>query len=671
MEDTPRAAAGHLLGSGPRRSPLRRILVQIVAGLGVAAAIALIVRLLQQLFTKRVADTSGGSNSVHQPEKENSERERADAADLTASTTAAPPASRPPPSISSPTDSSQLTMSGEQAPPTGASPETYRKWQNAALKSGLLSRGTVGSPPVGNTFHKPFAAFVSHVKAEASMEARFMQTEIEGALGRRAFLDSDDLRDLGSLVNHVKDSDVLVLLQTKSILTRPWCLIEMITAMDAGVPIVGVCLTKHAFPYDFEEAAHFMTFLDTLLDPSSAQLLSEHRINLVDAAFKLSTRIPKVISVQLDTCGSRNMLNATVADLISAMRAAKPVPLPSREEWLEQRAKRSETSTQRHAGAHGRPFDSRSSSTAAGATIAKPAPPPRAPLPPPKECAELVDPCDMPELKSVAEGGTLLLINGGIRLGPECPIEKCCGFTVPVLLLLHRMGVAFTEYVIDLQSKPEWLAKVVGRSGMKRSTTPMMHYDGKWYFDSADIIRALHTLFPGKASTVFFPPEGPGASLLEESHIDAVGVSAISPLLMAAWDCHENHPLFQLFTPLEAALAAQPDGSRRFGSLRGLCLTDLRAGAWAHGLRNVDELFSPVPLDWPAMLPHVHRWLEHEIMPLVREATTSDRRYQLLMSISIGSKMPALASRIPSTIKEDIEATRELACVSTTGVFAV
>ena len=62
---------------------------------------------------------------------------------------------------------------------------------------------------------KPFAAFISHYKAEAAMEARFLQRELQLALsGRRCFLDSDDLHDLKRLKDAVLESDVLVVLQS-------------------------------------------------------------------------------------------------------------------------------------------------------------------------------------------------------------------------------------------------------------------------------------------------------------------------------------------------------------------------------------------------------------------------------------------------------------------------
>ena len=84
---------------------------------------------------------------------------------------------------------------------------------------------------------KPFAAFISHYKAEAAMEARFLQKELEEALeGRRVFLDSDDLHDLTRLREAVVQSDALVLLQSAHVLERPWCLIEIMTALEKVFP---------------------------------------------------------------------------------------------------------------------------------------------------------------------------------------------------------------------------------------------------------------------------------------------------------------------------------------------------------------------------------------------------------------------------------------------------
>jgi hypothetical protein len=42
-----------------------------------------------------------------------------------------------------------------------------------------------------------------------------------------AFLDSDNLKDLNLLTDHVRDSDALVVVQSAELLQRPWCLLEV------------------------------------------------------------------------------------------------------------------------------------------------------------------------------------------------------------------------------------------------------------------------------------------------------------------------------------------------------------------------------------------------------------------------------------------------------------
>ena len=171
-----------------------------------------------------------------------------------------------------------------------------------------------------------YAAFVSHMKAEAAMEARFLQIELESQTGEHVFLDSDDLRNLDKLVDHVKAARVLILVQTKSVLTRPYCLLEVLTAIDEGIPIVGVTVAgRPNDAYDFAETSTLLTHLDTLLEranPGAADLLKDHGYDVKAAAHTLSSVVPKAISVPLNVCASRNMLSATIDDLLETMRSA-------------------------------------------------------------------------------------------------------------------------------------------------------------------------------------------------------------------------------------------------------------------------------------------------------------------------------------------------------------
>ena len=91
---------------------------------------------------------------------------------------------------------------------------------------------------------KTYAVFISHYKAEAAMEARHLHEKLEGALGRHCFIDSDDLHDLRKLREAVRDSDCLLLLQSARVLERPWCLVELLTAIDNNVPHRR-CLAHH------------------------------------------------------------------------------------------------------------------------------------------------------------------------------------------------------------------------------------------------------------------------------------------------------------------------------------------------------------------------------------------------------------------------------------------
>ena len=191
-----------------------------------------------------------------------------------------------------------------------------------------------------------YLAFISHMKAEAAMEARFLQIELE-ALHKDdcVFLDSDDLRDLSKLIHHVQQSRCLVLVQTRRVLTRPFCLIELLTAIESQIPIV--CVTVGGKPeeiaYNYEEMTKLMMWMDTDLEqwnPGAADVLRDHGYNdLTDVAYRLSTIVPKTISVQLNTGDSRNRLHATIEDVVSAMQEAKVPHLPDKAAWLTARTK--------------------------------------------------------------------------------------------------------------------------------------------------------------------------------------------------------------------------------------------------------------------------------------------------------------------------------------------
>ena len=85
----------------------------------------------------------------------------------------------------------------------------------AAASDASSGAGASPQPQYTSPGGKRFAAFLSHHKVAAAMDARFVKDKLEQMLGGGAevFLDSDNLQDLRLLLDHVRQSDVLVLFQ--------------------------------------------------------------------------------------------------------------------------------------------------------------------------------------------------------------------------------------------------------------------------------------------------------------------------------------------------------------------------------------------------------------------------------------------------------------------------
>ena len=90
-----------------------------------------------------------------------------------------------------------------------------------------------------DTLLPSWRSFLSHYKVEAGSDARYLSDLIRRMTGCPAYLDSADLVDLRALFNEgVHKTDVLVILATQGVFTRPWCLVEMWEAALNQVPIV-------------------------------------------------------------------------------------------------------------------------------------------------------------------------------------------------------------------------------------------------------------------------------------------------------------------------------------------------------------------------------------------------------------------------------------------------
>merc|ERR1719193_1267396 len=119
-----------------------------------------------------------------------------------------------------------------------------------------------------------YVLFLSHFKLEAGTEAALMRTELElliredmGGGSRNfdtesmVFLDSEDLLTLEHLQEQVRGSQNLALLLTSRVLSRPWVLVEIVTAIRHGVQVVPVELHKTGNTFQFPDEAFFASIL--------------------------------------------------------------------------------------------------------------------------------------------------------------------------------------------------------------------------------------------------------------------------------------------------------------------------------------------------------------------------------------------------------------------------
>eukprot|EP00930_Biecheleria_cincta_P029409 TRINITY_DN20471_c0_g2_i2.p1 TRINITY_DN20471_c0_g2~~TRINITY_DN20471_c0_g2_i2.p1 ORF type:complete len:879 (+),score=150.97 TRINITY_DN20471_c0_g2_i2:187-2823(+) len=109
--------------------------------------------------------------------------------------------------------------------------------------------------------------FISHYKLEAGTEAVLVKEALVRILQQdpahrgnsfkaSVFLDSENLSDLTKLKDHVIKTENLVLLLTPGLFTRPWCLLEIVTALRNNITIVPVEVQKPGSRFTYPDE-HF------------------------------------------------------------------------------------------------------------------------------------------------------------------------------------------------------------------------------------------------------------------------------------------------------------------------------------------------------------------------------------------------------------------------------
>jgi hypothetical protein len=157
--------------------------------------------------------------------------------------------------------------------------------------------------------------------------------------------------------------------------------------------------------YNFATATNLLKHLDTKLDetyPGACDMLRENNVQPIDAAFKLSTAVPNMISLPFNPSASGGVIQATLVDIVAAMNTAKPMPQPTgREDWIK---RRSADATKRDITAVHMHGDGVAGAAAAPAASAAPAPAPvSAPVPAPAASVPIPAPVPAPIPSTVPE----------------------------------------------------------------------------------------------------------------------------------------------------------------------------------------------------------------------------------------------------------------------------
>jgi len=153
----------------------------------------------------------------------------------------------------------------------------------------------------------------SVIKADALHPAHSTTTPI--------FVDSEDLQDLDDLLSHVTNSNSVVLLLTPGVLLRPWCLLELVTAIQHGIKIVPVEVQRPGIQYAYPDENFYRDIAcGGVLDQDSFDFLEDQDIDK-DLLIDSLRQVFRKIACPYSPHKSNNIRQAEIVDILK--RCAK------------------------------------------------------------------------------------------------------------------------------------------------------------------------------------------------------------------------------------------------------------------------------------------------------------------------------------------------------------
>lgn len=205
-----------------------------------------------------------------------------------------------------------------------------RRFSTITRSSSFSSNRSLGVPT--------YFMFISYYREEAGCDARLLQLLLQKRLKhKRVYLDSTDADDIRKILSAgVACSDTLLFVQTSGVLTRPWCLLEVYTALRNNVPVLPLVIEGSG--YDFGQARDFLENLEPRLEAANpgafaqlSGLIADGAVpipegtraaSVADLQETLSKAIPFLISGCFQPLGSEHQLSAAVQDIVSKAKRA-------------------------------------------------------------------------------------------------------------------------------------------------------------------------------------------------------------------------------------------------------------------------------------------------------------------------------------------------------------
>lgn len=130
------------------------------------------------------------------------------------------------------------------------------------------------------------------------------------------FVDSEDLVDLARLQAHVEGSTNLLILLTPGLLSRPWCLLEFVTAVRSGVNIVPIEIQRPGIKYFYPDEDWYTNLRNgDVISKDSTTMLLGMGVTLEEIGQAIRQVFLK-IALPFSPHKSGNVRSAEIADIM-------------------------------------------------------------------------------------------------------------------------------------------------------------------------------------------------------------------------------------------------------------------------------------------------------------------------------------------------------------------